>query len=43
LLTGGQIVRCGIHDREKDTDRTVTLRRKVSVKPLVLLEGAKFD
>lgn len=38
LLTGNEIVKCGIvHSDNIDLTRTVTIRRKVSIKPLVRL------
>jgi hypothetical protein len=41
LLTGDEIVKCGILHSEQDFTRTVTVRRKVPVKPLVRLEEVK--
>ena len=41
LLTGDEIVKCGILHSDKESTRTVTIRRKVPVKPLVRLDEVK--
>jgi hypothetical protein len=41
LLTGAEIVKCGILHAENELTRTVTIRRKVPIKPLVRLEEVR--